>query len=73
MPKIAIRKKTIQNVYVAMTNTSIINIKTPFGSPTKRYEAMRAGGFGRVTAEGDSWRRVKHNESNGDQSVHWCC
>lgn len=60
-----------------MTNTSIINIKTPFGSPTKRYEAMRAGGFGRFTAEerrremeGDGGRRVKHDESNSDQSVH---
>lgn len=34
-----------------MRNTSIINIKTPFGSLTKRYEAGRAGGFGRFTAE----------------------
>ena len=38
-----------------MTITSIINIKTPFGGPTKRYEAMRAGGFGRFTAEA-RWR-----------------
>ena len=35
-----------------MTNTSIINIKTPFGSPTKSYEAMTGQeDFGRLTAE----------------------
>lgn len=55
-----------------MTITSIINIKTSFGSPTKRYEGRRfwqihSGG----ETEGDEWRRVKHNKSNSDQSVHW--
>ena len=36
-----------------MTITSIINIKTPFGSPTESYEAMRAGGFWQIHRGGE--------------------